>query len=295
MALGQPADLGQGGLAVAHSFQTVVPGAAAPAQDGRARPDAVQPGAVVVEQGEGAGGVDGARLKPGGVDGVQHLVEPLQLVGALRVPHPHGVELGVDALQGHVGQGAVGQQNLLRLADQKAAKAHTRVHLDVGAGHGGPVFCQGVEGQAGVHRGDGAHHVQVHQLLQLLPVGGGAEHEDLFVLKAGLAQLLRLLHLVHGKAADALRPEELGHGDDARPSAVASEDAVDDRPCGPLFDDGQVVLDRGPLDDQLAHKDSPLLSLWECGMCVCEIPIHSILPLPGKNSNGSRRDGRAND
>ena len=61
----------------------------------------------------------------------------------------------------------------------------------MGAGHGGPVLRQGVEGQPGVYRGDGAHHVQVHQPLQLLTVGGGAEHEDLLILKTGLAQLFR--------------------------------------------------------------------------------------------------------
>ena len=197
--------------------------------------------------------MDDARLEARGVDGIQHLVELLQLVDGLRVFGPDGVQLGVDALQRYVGQGAVGQKNLLRLAHQKAPEAHPRVQLDVGAGHGGAVLRQSVEGQPRVHRGDGAYHVQVHQTFQLLPVGGGAEHENLLVLKAGLAQLLRLLYVVHGKAADALRPQQLGHGHNARPAPVAGEHPVDDRPRRPLLDDGQVVLDRGLVDNQLAH------------------------------------------
>ena len=51
----------------------------------------VQPGQVPVHQGVGAGGVDGARLKAGGVDGVQNLVELLQLLFGLRIVEAGGV------------------------------------------------------------------------------------------------------------------------------------------------------------------------------------------------------------
>ena len=231
--------------------------------------------------------MDGARLEAGGVDGIQHLVELLQLAAGLRIVALHAVELSVDALQGHIGQGAVGQEDLFRLVHQKAAEAHAGVHLDVGAGDGGPGLCQGVEGQAGIHGGDGAYHVQVHQVLQLLPVGGGAEHEDLLVHEAGLAQLLRLLHIAHGEAADPLRPEEPGHGNDPRSAAVAGEHPVDDCPLRTFLDDGQVVLDCGLVDDQLAHRMAPF--------CLCrdiwaEI-LSSILPPSGRNSNMEGRDG----
>jgi len=95
-------------------------------------------------------------------------------------------------LQRHIVQGAVSQKDFFRLADQKAAKAHHRVHLNVGTGHSGAVFSQGVEGQAGVYGGDGANHIQIHQLFQLLPVGGGAEHKNFLVLKTGVPQLFGL-------------------------------------------------------------------------------------------------------
>ena len=202
--------------------------------------------------------MDGACLEPGGMYGVHHLAELVQLAGGLRVPRPHGVKLGVDALQRHIGQGAVGQQDFFRFTDQKPAKAHPRVHLDVGAGYGGPVFRQGVEGQAGIHRGDGAHHVQVHQLFQLLPVRCGAEHQDLLVLKARVPQLFGLPHLAHSETADALCPEQPSHGDDAGPAAVSGEYPIDGRARSPFLDDGQVVLHRGLLNHQLAHKNSPL-------------------------------------
>ena len=121
------------------------------------------------------------------------------------------------------------------------------------------------------------------------------EHEDLLVLKAGLAQLLRVLHLAHGKAADALRPEQPGHGRHPRAAAVAGEHAVDDRPRRPLLDDGQIVLDRSLFNDQLAHKDSPLFSLAGTPVQSAHtsgrvIPIHAILPLLGKNSNVAIRE-----
>jgi len=259
VALGQPAHLGQRHLAVAHRFQLVVPGAAAPAQNGAAGAHGVQPGVFVVQQGKGAGGVDKPRLKPGGADGVQHLLELLQLLRGGGVVGLGGVELGVNAAQGHVGQRAVGQQQLLRLGGEESAKAQPGVHLNVGLGDGGAVLRQGVERHAGVHRGDGADHVQVQQPLQLLPVGGGAQHQDLLVHKAGLAQLFGLCHITDGEMADALVPQQLGQRDKARPAPVAGEHGVDHGAFGVLFDDGEVVLECGLLNDQLAHGKRSLL------------------------------------
>ena len=110
MPLGEPAHLGQGGLSIAHSGQPVPLGAAAPAQQNGPGPHRVQPGRVKVHQGVGAGGVDQPGLEPGGVDGVQHLVELFELGGYLLLAaFWAGVELGIDPRQGHVGQGAVGQ------------------------------------------------------------------------------------------------------------------------------------------------------------------------------------------
>ena len=95
--------------------------------------------------------MDGARLKAGGMDGVQHLAELPELCAHLRALGGHGVELGVDAGKGHVGQRAVGQQDLLRLPNQKAAEAHAGVHLDVGLRNGGAVLRHRVQGQSGIH------------------------------------------------------------------------------------------------------------------------------------------------
>ena len=213
-----------------------------------------------MHQGVGPRGVDGAGLKAGGVDGVQHPLELLELVLRLLAGWG-GVDLGVNAGQGHVGQGAVGQQDLLRLPHQEAAEAHAGVHLDVGLGHGGAVLRQGVEGQARVHGGDGAHHVQVHQPLQHLPVGGGAEHEDLLVHKAGLPQRLGLLRLADGEAADALGPEQLGHLGDAGAPGVSREDAVDGGPSGTALHHPDVLLYGRLLNDQHPHGTAPFFSL----------------------------------
>ena len=262
MTLGQPAYLGEGGLSKAHGLQSVVPGAAAPAQDGGAGPDPVQLRRKPVEQGEGAGGVDHPGLESRLVDGIQGLLKLLQLALGLGVVGPGGMELGIHPGQGHVGHGAIGQQQLFRLADQKAPKAHARVHLDVGLGHGGAVARQGVQGHARVHGGDGAHHVQVHQPLQLLPVGGGPEHQDLLVHKARLAQGLGLGDLGHGEAPDALVPQQLGQSGGAHPLPVSGDHAVNGGPGGPVLDDRQVILDGGSVDDQLAHDAAlPFISV----------------------------------
>ena len=132
----------------------------------------------------------------------------------------------------------------------------------MGLGHGGAVARQGVQGHARVHGGDGAHHVQVHQPLQLLPVGGGPKHQDLLVHKARLTQGLGLGDLGHGEAADALVPQQLGQGGGAHPLPVAGEHAVDGGPGGPVLDDRQVIFDGGSVDDQLAHDAAlPFISV----------------------------------
>ena len=281
MPLGEPAHLGQGGLSIPHHGQPVPLGAAAPAQQNGPGPHRVQPGRIKVHQGVGAGGVDQTGLKPGGVDGVQHLVELLELGGYLLLAAlGAGMELGIDAGQGHIGQGAVGQEDLLRLPHQEAAEAHPRVHLNVGLGHGGAVFRHRVQGQAGVHRGDGAHHVQVHQPLQLLPVHGGPEHEDLLVHKAGLPQLLGLLHAAHGKAAHPLVPEHPGQGDQAGPAAVSGEDAVQGGPRRPLPNHRHVGPDSRFFNDQLSHVDAPFcLSQVSAGAEQTRSPEYFILAL----------------
>ena len=205
--------------------------------------------------------MDRPGLEPRLVDGIQGQLELLQLALGLGVVGPGGMELGIHPGQGHVGHGAIGQQQLFRLADQKAPKAHARVHLDVGLGHGGAVARQGVQGHARVHGGDGAHHVQVHQPLQLLPVGGGPEHQDLLVHKARLAQGLGLGDLGHGEAPDALVPQQLGQGGGAHPLPVSGDHAVNGGPGGPVLDDRQVILDGGSVDDQLAHDAALPFSL----------------------------------
>ena len=106
-----------------------------------------------------------------------------------------------------------------------------------------------VEGHAGLRRAHSAHHVQVNELLQLLPVGGGAEHQDLLVHKAGLPQCPGLGHLGYREAADALVPKKLGQGRDAGAPSVPGQHAVDHRPGGPLLDHRQIVLDRRLFDD----------------------------------------------
>ena len=281
MALGEPAHLGQGGLSISNSSQAIPLGAAAPAQQNGPGPHRVQPGRIKVHQGVGAGGVDQTGLKPGGVDGVQHLVELLELGGYLLLAALWaGVELCVDAGQGHVGQGAVGQENLLRLPYQEAAEAHPRVHLDVGLGHGGAVLRHRVEGQAGIHRGDGAHHVQVHQTLQLLPVYGGPEHQDLLLHEAGLPQFLGLLHAAHGEAAHPLVPEHPGQGDQTGPAAVSGEDAVQGGPRRPLPDHRHVGPDSRFFNDQLSHVDAPFcLSQVSAGAEQARSPEYFILAL----------------
>ena len=238
--------------------------------------------------------MDNTRLKLPGADGLQYLMELLQLTDGLRVPHFHGVELGINSLQRHIRQGAVSQQNFLRLAYQKAPKPHPGVHLDMGAGHRSTVFRQCVQGQTGVYRRDCTHYIQVYQLLQFLPVGGGAEHEDLLVHKTGLPQGLSFRHVVDRETTDALCPEQLGHGHDAGTAAVAGEYPIDNRPCRPLLDYGQIVLHCRFINNQLTHKVCPPDVRGLPGpfdpVCGCALPIHVILPLSGENSNVAIRE-----
>ena len=261
MALGEPADLLDGGLAGAHGGEPVAAAAAAPAQEGRPNPHGVQPGELVVHEGGGPGGVDGTRLEPGGVDGLHHLLEEGQLLRRLPALFPGGVDLGVDAREGHVGEIPVHGQHLLRLGGQEAAVAHAGVHLNVGLHHGGAGLGQAVEGHPRVVGADGALHIEVDELLQLLPVGGGAEHEDLLVHKAGLPQRLGLLRLADGEAADALGPEQLGHLGDAGAPGVSREDAVDGGPSGTALHHPDVLLYGRLLNDQHPHGTAPFFSL----------------------------------
>ena len=154
-----------------------------------------------------------------------------------------------------------GCKTALFAADQKTAEAHAGVHLDVGLGHGGAVLRQGVEGQARVHGGDGAHHVQVDELLQLRPVHGGAEHQNLLLHKARPAQGGGLGGLADGEAADALGPEQLGHLGDAGAPGVSREDAVDGGPSGTALHHPDVLLYGRLLNDQHPHGTAPFFSL----------------------------------
>ena len=123
----------------------------------------------------------------------------------------------------------------------------------MGLGHGGAALGQAVEGQTCVNGADGAHRVHVHQLLQLLPVGGGAEHEDFLVYKASLAQCGGVRRLGHGKAADALVPQEPGHVHQTGASRVSGEGGVDGGTARPLPDHGDVLLDCLSLYNQGFH------------------------------------------
>ena len=257
MPLGQPAGLLDARLAVAHPAQPVPRPAPAAAQQGRARPHPVQAGLGTVEQGVGAGGVDDAGLKPGGVDGLHRPGEVGQLAVQVPAVWLQGVQLGAQAGHRHIGQAAVDRQELFRLGDQKAPEAHARIHLDVGLGNGGAALRHGVEGQPRVHRAHSAHHVQIQQALQLLPVGGGAEHEQLLLHKTRLPQGGGLGHLADGEAADALGPEGAGQLHQAGPLAVPGEHAVDHRLAGPLFHHSDVVFQGVPLDDQRFHGPGP--------------------------------------
>ena len=161
--------------------------------------------------------------------------------------------MGIDAGEGHVGQISIDGEHLVRLPGQKPSVPHAGVHLDVGLHHGGAALRQAVEGQPRVHRPDGAHRVQVHQPLQLLPVGGGAEHEDLLLHQPRLPQVLRRLGGAHRKAADALVPQQLRHLHQARAVGVPSEGGVDHRAAGALLDHRHVLLDRLFLYHQGLH------------------------------------------
>ena len=238
------------------------PGAAAPAHPGGARPHPVQPGLVPVEQGVGAGGVDGAGLKPGPPDGVHRPVELLQLGGEIPPVLLAHLDLGADAGDGHVGQVAVHRQDLLRLVGQEAAEAHAGVDLDVGLHHGGALLRRGVEGHARVRRAHGTHHVQLDELCQLLPIHRGAEHEDLLLHKARLPQGGGLRRLADREAADALLPEHPGQLHQPGPVAVAGEHRVDHRLPRPLLDDADVVPQGFPLNDQRFHGPSAFLCVF---------------------------------
>ena len=264
VVLGDPASLLNAGLAVAHPEQAVSPPAAAAAQQDRPGPHRVHPGKIVVHQGVGAGGVDDPGLKAGLVYRLHHPVELLELLGGVVPVGVDGVDLGINAREGHVGQIPVDVYDLLRLPGQEAAEAQAGIHLDVGLGHGGAGLRRAVEGEAGVHRAHGAHHIQVQQAVQLLPVGGGAEHENLLVHQTGLAHGLGLLRLGHGKAADALLPEKAGQLRGTRAAAVPGEDPVDGGAARPLFHHGNIVFQGFFLQNQCFH--SPRLA------CLGHVP-----------------------
>ena len=97
----------------------------------------------------------------------------------------------------------------------------------MGLHHGGAGLRRAVEGHARVRRAHGAHHVQVDELLQLRPVHGGAEHQNLLLHKARPAQGGGLGGLADGEAADALLPQQPGQLHQPGPLAVAGEHRVD--------------------------------------------------------------------
>ena len=205
--------------------------------------------------------MDNPRLKARGPDGLHHPVELPQPGGRILSALFPGVELGADARHGHIGQVAVDREDLLRLVGQEAAEAHAGVDLDVGLHHGGAGLRRAVEGHARVRRAHGAHHVQVDELLQLRPVRGGAEHQNLLLHKARPAQGGGLGGLADGEAADALLPQQPGQLHQPGPLAVAGEHRVDHGLARPLLDDADVVLYGLPLDDQRFHGPASLSCL----------------------------------
>ena len=153
------------------------------------------------------------------------------------------MHLGIDAGDGHVGKVAVHGQDLVRLPGEKPSVAHAGVHLNVGLHHGGAGLRQAVERNAGVIGADGTYGVQVDELLQLLPVRRGAEHQDLLVHKAGLPQGGGIRGLGHGKAPDPLLTQELCHFEQAGPVGVSGEDGVNGGGARLLLDYGGIAPD----------------------------------------------------
>ncbi len=187
--------------------------------------------------------MDHPGLEPGGVDGLHHPLELLQLGGRAPLSARCGVHLGIDAGDGHVGKVAVHGQDLVRLPGEKPSVAHAGVHLNVGLHHGGAGLRQAVERHAGVIGADGTYGVQVDELLQLLPVRRGAEHQDLLVHKASLPQGGGIRGLGHGKAPDPLLPQELCHFEQAGPVGVSGEDGVNGGGARLLLDYGGIAPD----------------------------------------------------
>ena len=117
----------------------------------------------------------------------------------------------------------------------------------------------------------GADHVEIQQLLQLLPVGGAAEHEDLLLHKARLPQGGGLRHLGHGEAADALGPEGLCQLHQTGSLAVSGDHAVDHGAPRPLLDHGDIILQCIPLDDQGFHGSAAFP--WIVLSIIYSLPI----------------------
>ena len=191
-----------------------------------------------------------AGLQPFRVEDVQGGLEQRHL--GVDIP-AGGVELGIGAGNGHVGQVLVDGQQLFRLRGQKASQPHAGVHQHVGHGDGGARLRQGVQGHPGLVGADGAHHVQVQQPVQLLRVGGGPEHQNLLLHEARLSQFLGVGDLVDGEVADAVVPQQIGQLHQPGPIAVAEQHGIDGGPRRPLFHGGDVVLDGGFVKDELQH------------------------------------------
>ena len=118
------------------------------------------------------------------------------------------------------------------------------------------LFRYGVQGGAGLIGTDGADGTLGQQLDQLVPVGGGAEHQDRLLGEPGLTQAGDILRLFHGEVVNALLPQELGQLNETGAVGVAHQNGEYDGRTRPFLDDGGVVLDGGAFKNQLFHGNT---------------------------------------
>ena len=144
----------------------------------------------------------------------------------------------------------------MRLAGQKAAKAHAGVDEHMGFRLDAQFFRYGVEGGARLIGTDGTDGALVQQLHQLVSVGGGAEHQNRLLGKPSLTQTGDILCLLHGEMGNALLPQELGQLNETCAVGIAYQNGKYDGRTRPFLNDGGVVLDGGAFKNQLFHGNT---------------------------------------
>ena len=257
MSLREPAQLFNARFAGADALEPVAALEGESAEDGGADADRAHCEVREAEQRGGIADVRKSGLVSGGGDRLENGLEIRRLLIGLLFVAEGGMQVRIDAGHGDAVHIGIDGENLVELVRQKAIAPHAGVDLDMRLGDGAALGGDAVERGGVILAGDGEGRVQIQQLVNFIGIRGGAEHQDLLLFIARLAQGADLADLCDGEARDTGVAADGRHFQKPEAVAVALEHGDDGGAARAFFDVFQIFAHIGALYDIGFHtKDS---------------------------------------